>query len=67
MATSLTQELGAFVAGFDAKTLPPEAAEVVRMGVIDTVGVMTVGQAEPGPGSTRTVEGWPPSGMATSS
>ena len=50
MATSLTQELGAFVAGFDANALPPEAAEVVRMGVIDTVGVMTVGQAEPGPG-----------------
>ncbi|MHA1567933.1 MAG: MmgE/PrpD family protein, partial [Alphaproteobacteria bacterium] len=50
MVTSLTQELGAFVAGLDNEALPPEAAEVVRMGVIDTVGVMTVGQIEPGPG-----------------
>lgn len=41
----LTASLGQFAAGFD--TVPPEAADVARTGIIDAVGVMLAARNEP--------------------
>ncbi|MBZ0325060.1 MAG: MmgE/PrpD family protein, partial [Alphaproteobacteria bacterium] len=46
MAASLTQDIGAFVAGLTFDAIPAEAAEVVETGTIDGVGVMIPGRAE---------------------
>lgn len=41
----LTASLGQFAAGFD--TVPPEAADVARTGIIDAIGVMLAARNEP--------------------
>jgi len=46
MAASLTQDIGAFVAGLTFDAIPAAAVEVVETGTIDGVGVMIPGRAE---------------------
>ena len=43
----LTRELGEFVASLGADGLPPGAAEVVKRGAIDCIGVLFAGLDEP--------------------
>lgn len=50
MSASLTQDLARFIAALRYDDIPGEAVEIVRTGFIDCIGVMAVGQTEPGPG-----------------
>jgi 2-methylcitrate dehydratase PrpD len=43
---SLTQSLGRFIADLSPNRLPEEAARIVRMGFIDTIGTMIAGRDE---------------------
>jgi len=47
MVSSLTQALGAFVAGLRPDAVPEEARAVARTGFIDCIGVMRAGASEP--------------------
>ncbi|HWX47785.1 MAG TPA: MmgE/PrpD family protein [Roseomonas sp.] len=57
MVTSLTQALGAFVAGLRPQAVPEEARAVARTGFIDCIGVMLAGASEPAVGILREVIG----------
>jgi aconitate decarboxylase len=47
MTSSLTADLGAFVAGMPARTVPPDAASAIRRGMADCVGVAFASDGEP--------------------
>jgi 2-methylcitrate dehydratase PrpD len=49
-AKRLSETIAEFVVGFDASTLPPLAAERVRLAFIDTLAVMLAGSREEGTG-----------------
>ena len=46
---ALTQELGRFVANLSFERLPPEAVEIARTGIIDTIATMIAGAHDPAP------------------
>jgi len=50
MTASLTQDIGAFVAGLSYDDIPAAAADVVETGTIDCIGVMIPGRTEPNVG-----------------
>jgi 2-methylcitrate dehydratase PrpD len=45
----LTQDLARFAAGLTYEKLPPEAVEIARTGIIDTVATMIAGAHDPAP------------------
>jgi 2-methylcitrate dehydratase PrpD len=45
----LTEELGRFVAGLTFEKLPPEAVQIARTGIIDTIATMIAGAHDPAP------------------
>jgi len=49
MQTSITRDLGRFIAGVRFENLPAEAVRVAKLGFLDTVGVMIAGRPDPAP------------------
>jgi len=49
MPTSITRDLGRFVAGVRFKDLPPEAVRVAKLGMLDSIAVMIAARADGAP------------------
>src|ERR1700742_633215 len=49
MATSITRDLGRFIAGVHFRALPSEAVRVAKLGILDTVAVLIAGRTDSAP------------------